>query len=120
MEDMNLNETVEEGTEAPESVDYNGIAVDVFNIACVAREVANQIQELDNGTVKGKAEFRKATVEARRALKPLLSDIKKARRDILVWKAYKVDEIPGARKSKTKEQLMEEAQKLMDRAQSMN
>jgi len=113
--------TVEEVEETvTESVDYTGIALDVFNIACAAREVADCIQNLDNGAVKGKAEFNKAAVKVRADLRPLFDMVKKARADILTWKADKVAEIPGARKTKTKEQLMEEAQALIDRAQTMN
>jgi len=116
----NTVEEVEEmEAEAGAEIEMAGLARRINDLSDLLLDVAEEIHSLDHGAVQAKGEFKKRATELRLRLRPSIQELKDIRQDMLTWKAESVEKLPGARKSKTKEQLIEEAEALRARAESM-
>ena len=95
--------------------EFTGIAGDIMDMVEGIVTVANTMQDLNDGMVASKGEFRKLATKARKDLLPVFEVLKGIRASMLPWKEEAVKDIPGARKSKSKEQIREEIAALQAR-----
>ena len=119
IEENTVEEVAEMEAEAGAKIEMAGLARRINDLSDLLLDVAEEIHSLDQGAVQAKGEFKKRATELRLRLRPSIQELKDIRQDMLTWKADSVEKLPGARKSKTKEQLIEEAEALRARAESM-
>ena len=107
-------ENVEEKVKKAER-EFTGIANDIMDMVNGIVTVAHTVQDLNDGIVESKGEFRKLATKARKDLLPVFDVLKGIRASMLPWKKEAVKEIPGARKTKSKEQIQAEIEALQAR-----
>ena len=125
---MNAEEnTVEAEVEAPvlETMEDIAEATDVEEIeltgaAATLDEIVTELEEIvgklvDMKAIVGKAEFKKASVNIRKQIRPMPDRVMQVWRDIYTEANEALESVPSARKQKTPEDIQAEIDKLQAR-----
>jgi len=108
-------ETMEDIAEATdvEEIELTGAAATLDEIVTELEEIVGKL--VDMKAIVGKAEFKKASVNIRKQIRPIPDRVMQVWRDIYTEANEALESVPSARKQKTPEDIQAEIDKLQAR-----